>query len=222
MGSIISRPRAAEMSPMSMTERHPYWPSKIGCGCLGGRVVAGDEHVVLATAHCLRVDLDVGGHGAQRLDDGRAGHRALDLLAERVGVADEQLQVTGGEVQRVGDVQQRLAGERLGQAGEHIDHHAAVERHDDQLRARRLGQRGELESRCRVQPLGESSGAVGAGTGAGLAHIIRAQQHIVAQRAEPPGMGPTDHAGSEDADPHGVPVPLLLTMVIALSPRGDG
>jgi hypothetical protein len=36
-------------------------------------------------------------------------------------------------------------------------------------------------------------------------------------------VGSTDHAGSEDADPHGVPVPLLLTMGIVLSPRGmDG
>jgi hypothetical protein len=34
----------------------------------------------------------------------------------------------------------------------------------------------------------------------------------VAQRGKPAGVGPTDHASSEDADLHGVPVPLLLTI----------
>jgi hypothetical protein len=43
----------------------------------------------------------------------------------------------------------------------------------------------------------------------------------MAQRGKPAGVGATDHASSEDADLHGVPVPLLLTRREDLSPRPD-
>ena len=63
--------------------------------------------------------------------------------------------------------------------------------------------------------------AVGPGTGASLVHIVRAQQHVVAQRGKTGGVGATNHARSEDADSHGAPVPLLPTMGMDPSPSSD-
>ena len=62
-------------------------------------------------------------------------------------------------------------------------------------------------------------------TGRGMSTISRRSSGpdsaAMAQRGKPAGVGPTDHASSEDADLHGVPVPLLLTRRVDLSPRPD-
>ena len=59
-----------------------------------------------------RVDHQVGVHGVQGLDHPGLGERALDLLAEGVGVLHEQGgREALGEVQRVRDVEEHLAGQ---------------------------------------------------------------------------------------------------------------
>jgi hypothetical protein len=106
MGSIIPMPRAAAMSPRR-DRAPPVLAELVGRGRLGGRVVAGDEHVVLAAADCLWVDLNVGGHGAQRLDDRRvwqcaegppSGHRPIFLAPAGCGA----LRVVGETEDRCG------------------------------------------------------------------------------------------------------------------------
>jgi hypothetical protein len=56
---------------------------------LGVGILAADEHVVLArTLPGSTITSQV--HRVERLDDARLRESALDLLAERVGVGDEE------------------------------------------------------------------------------------------------------------------------------------
>ena len=86
----ISMPRAAVMSPRSRIElgRPAELPQQLARPAVfAAAIVAGDEHRVRAL-HERRVDHHRRRHGVERLDDAHVGQRALDLLAERVVVAD--------------------------------------------------------------------------------------------------------------------------------------
>ena len=88
---------------------------------------------VLAVRDAERIDHHARGHGVERLHDLRARERGLDLLAQRIRVADEERRRHPvGEVEGVRDVHQDLAVEvRLARGGEGLEGGRSLGRVDD-------------------------------------------------------------------------------------------
>ena len=155
----------------------------------------------------LRVDHQRGRQGVEGLDDLGLREGALDLLAEGVGVLDEQGgREALGEVERVGDVDQHLAGQvvRTGQA-EHVEGGGAGGGVDDQLGACRcVGEGGERRPLVVGVPGGERrvAHAVGLGAGQGGLGVAGADHDGVAELVEAAGDRLADHAGAENCDVH--------------------
>ena len=114
LGSI----RSSRAGPVPSSSRDRRCPRRT-------RVVAG---------HARRIDHHGAVHRVQRLDDQRLGERPLDLLAQAVGVADEEARrEPRGEVERHGDVGDDLARQMLGpdrcERIERADPRRAVDEH---------------------------------------------------------------------------------------------
>ena len=78
----------------------------------GARVVAAHEDIVVAASDSCGVDHDLTVHGVERLDHLRLRKRALNLLAERIGVSrKERGRPSLGKVERVGDIDEDFAPE---------------------------------------------------------------------------------------------------------------
>ncbi len=194
---------AAEVDDVVVAERG----QQVGHGRLGRGVLTGDEHRA-ARPESLRVHHQVGVEGVQGLDDLGLGERPLHLLAERVGVLDEQAgREPLREVERVRDVHQRLPGQVLGAGqGEHLEGGGTRARVDHELRTGGgVGVGRERHVRVVGVPRGERRGAHGVGLGAGqrVLRVPGPDDDGVAELVEPAGDRAADGAGAEDCDVHG-------------------
>ena len=205
-GSSISVPRAVLMSPRSMTSVCPKLSSSSVTVALAASSLP-ETKTDDSCAEVLGVDHQGGVEGVEGLDDAGLREGALDLLAERVGVLDEQGgRQAGREVERVGDVEEDLAGEVVG-AGQ-------LERRDGAVPAGRVDD--ELSTCGGVGKGGQAGGRVGLepGTERRVTHAVRlsaataglgvagADDDVVAELEEAGGEGLADHAGAEDCDLH--------------------
>ena len=85
---------------------------QLGDHLLGILVVAGNEHVGLATGQ-RRVDHDLSQHDVERLHHPSVRSGALHPLPKGVGGADEQAGPSGGEVKRVAGVDEDFGVETV-------------------------------------------------------------------------------------------------------------
>ena len=157
-------------------------------------VVAGDEHRRVAVAHRRGVDHHRGRDRVEALHHPRLGERALDLLRQRVGVLHAQGRREAlGEVQRVGDVEDHLAGEvvrahltECGQAGlavGHVHHEVRIGGHHPERR----------EGYVEAEPLLPRARRVG---------VAGADDHVVSGSLEALRQGPSGVAGADHCDSH--------------------
>src|ERR1043165_7567318 len=153
-------------------------------------IVTANEHVGRAAGE-LRLEKEGVADGVEGLDDAGAAELALDLLAQGVLEADEELRRAGGEVERVGGVDEDLVVEVL-RAGE----------------AQGLGcgsaERGQGNEVADPRALRERAAAEpGAGAGDKVAQLLRrarADHDFVPECGEGAGEGLADVSGAQD--PH--------------------
>ena len=120
---------------------------------LGVRVVAGDEH---GGRHLADGAGRQGGRevGVERLEHARLRQRGSDLGGGRAVGGDGQ-RVEGLEVQRVGDVDDDLAGELVGALGEDVGHGRVGDGENDDVAGDRLVGVGLVEHLDGVAALGD-------------------------------------------------------------------
>ena len=100
------------MSPRSITLFQPNARRISATLPFGARVVAAHEDIVVAAPDSRRVDHDLTVDGVERLDHLRLRKRALNLLAERIGVSREQAWAAFlWKIERVGGVDEDFAPE---------------------------------------------------------------------------------------------------------------
>ena len=130
------------------------------------------------------------------------GEFALDHLAERIGVLNEEARrEAGGKIERQRDVDEDLAVEVLGAGlAQHLDRHVAAGALDDHLAVR-----GGVAERSRL-----AAGAFGEAEDLLVVGAAGAHHHVVAERDELCADRLTDFAGSENPDLHRL-TPLTLS-----------
>jgi hypothetical protein len=141
---------------------------------------------VVALGNGLTGGHDIADHGVQRFDDAGVGEGSLDLLAERVGVIDEEVRRKAlGEFEWVGHIEQHFAGEIglacLSECGDRPSARGGV---DEQVSARcRAGKRrkaavGEVPG---LDGVGEVAHPVRTGPVQGCLHIASADGDVMTE-----------------------------------------
>jgi hypothetical protein len=108
---LLGRSRRADVAQINY--RMPAEPllQEFRDARFGARIIAADKDVVIAR-HERGIDHHFAVHRIERLDDLGLRERPLNLLAERIGVADRKgRRRSMREVKRIGDVDQNLSFE---------------------------------------------------------------------------------------------------------------
>lgn len=189
--------RRRDVSQIDDVPRVPAEPLAQGPGDRRLRfgVVAADEHVMISR-ELRRVDHHDAVHGVQCLDDSCLRKLPLDLLAQRVGVADrERRGKSVREVERVRDVDDDLPVQvvraRHPERFQRSRSRGAVE--DDFAERRSVGERAD---RCVLSRSARPFDRLRIVGGAGTHH------YSMAEFRKRRSYGLADDAGAEDCDVH--------------------